>query len=138
MTPNFVRLAQLDDQHFVSACRHGLIHLTWGRVTVRLSRDEFGRLTSLLEEAVTALPPISLRDRDLRITSRLDEDCELQLGSLVLLLSPARCAELAQAAQEAQVRLDRILASGVWDKDESEEHAPGLIEQFRQIRFSRN
>lgn len=138
MTPNFVRLAQLDDQHFVSACRHGLIHLTWGRVTVRLGRDEFRRLASLLEEAVTALPPVSLRDRDLRITSRLDEDCELGLGSLVLLLSPVRCAELAQAAQEALTRLDRILASGVWDKSESEEPAPGFVEQFRQIRFSRN
>ncbi len=138
MTPNFVRLTQLDDQHFITACRHGLVHLTWGRVTVRLGRDEFRRLASLLEEAVTALPPISLCDQDLRVTSRLDEDCELQMGSLVLLLSPVRCAELAHAAQEATSRLDRILASGVWDKDEPEEDRPGILEQFRQIRFSRN
>ena len=138
MTPNFVRLVQLDDQHFVSACRHGLIHLTWGRATVRLGRDEFRRLATLLEEAVTELPPISLRDRDLRITYRLDEDCELQLGSLVLLLSPARCAELAQAAQEAINRLDRILSSGAWDRDEPGERSPGFLDQFRQISFSRN
>ena len=138
MTPNFIRLTQLDDQHFISACRHGLIHLTWGRVTMRLGRDEFRRLASLLEEAVTALPPISLRDRDLSVTSRLDEDCELQIGSLVLLLSPARCAELAQAAQEALGRLDRILASGVWDRDEPKEEPLGFLEQFRRIRFSRN
>ena len=139
MTPNFVRLVQLDDRHFVSACRHGLIHLTWGRITVRLGRDEFRRLATLLEEAVTELPPASLRDRELRITYRLDEDCELQLGSLILLLSPTRCAELAQAAQDAITRLDRILASGVWDQDEAqEERSPGFLEQFRQTHFSRN
>jgi hypothetical protein len=138
MTPSFVRLVQLDDQHFISACRHGLIHLTWGRVTARLGRDEFRRLAALLEEAVTELPPTSLRDRDLRITYRLDEECELQVGSLILLLSPARCAELAQASQEALTRLDRILASGAWDRAEPEGHSPGVLDQFRRITFSRN
>ena len=64
--------------------------------------------------------------------------CELQLGSLILLLSPDRCAELAQAAQDAVTRLDRILASGVWDQDEAGERSPGFLEQFRQTHFSRN
>jgi hypothetical protein len=138
MTPNFVRLAQLDDQHFLSACRHGLIHLTWGRVTVRLARDEFARLASLLDEAVSSPPPATLRDRDLRVTTRLGEECELQMGSLVLLVTPDRFAELATAARDGLNRLDKILASGLWDNDESESGPPDFLAQLRRFFFSRN
>jgi len=138
MTPHFLPLAQVDDQHFVTACRHGIIHLTWGRVTMRLSRDEFRRLAALLEQAADALPPISFRDGDLRITARLDEDSEFQMGSLVLLLSPARFQEFARAMQQAVERLDEILASGVWDRQEPEPPKTSFLEQLRKTSFSRN
>lgn len=138
MTSNFLPLAQLDDQHFVTACRHGIIHLTWGRVTMRLSRDEFRRLAALIEKVVDALPPISLRDGELRITARLDEDSEFQMGSLVLLLSPAQFQEFACTMQQAVERLDEILASGVWDKQEREPPKISFLEQLRKTSFSRN
>jgi hypothetical protein len=92
----------------------------------------------MLHEAMTALPPVSLRDRHLRITSPLDGDLELQIGSLILLLSPERSAELAQALQDALGRLDRILASGVWDEEEPEETPSGFLDQLRKTRFSLN
>jgi hypothetical protein len=138
MMPNFVRLAQLDDQHFVTACRHGLIHLTWGRVTARLTREEFRQLVGMLQQAQATLSPASLRQGDLRITTRPDEECELQIGKLVLLLSPDQFEGLARIAQEALHRLDRILASGAWDKEEPAQAPPGFLEQFRRVPFSRN
>jgi hypothetical protein len=138
ITPNFLRLAQWDDQHFATACRHGLVHLTWGRITTRLTRNEFRQLAALLQQAEDASPPISLHDRDLRITTRLDEDCELQIGPLVLLLSPTHFDALVRLAQEAVDRLDKILASGVWDRDEPEQGPSDFLEQFRRIHFSRN
>jgi hypothetical protein len=138
MTPHFLPLAQIDDQHFITACRHGVVHLTLGRVTLRLRQDEFRRLVALLEQAGVASPPTSLRDGDLRITSRPDEDCELQMGSLILLLAPAKFGELVQAAQEALNRLDKVLASGAWDEPEAEETASNPLEQFRRVPFSRN
>lgn len=138
-TPHFLPLAQLDDQHFITACRHGVVHLTWGRVTVRFGRDEFKRLVGLLERTTDALPPHSTHDGDLRVTYRQDEDCELQMGSLILLLSPSGFGEFVETAREALQRLDEILASGMWDRDEPEEDTPAsFLEQFRRVPFSRN
>jgi hypothetical protein len=138
MASHFLPLAQMDDRRFISACRHGVVHLTWGRVTARFRQDEFRRLVRLLEQAMNASPPVSLRDRDLRVTSRLKEDCELQMGSLVLLLSPADLRDFARVGQEAVGRLDEILASKVWDEPEEEEAPSNPLERFRQFSFSRN
>lgn len=138
MASHFMPLAQMDDQRFIAACRHGIVHLTWGRVTARFRQDEFRRLVRLLERAIDATPPVSVRDRDLRVTTRLNEDCELQLGSLVLLLSPADLKEFARVGQEAVGRLDEILASGAWDEPEEEEAPSNPLEQFQQFSFSQN
>jgi len=136
--PHFVRLAEIDDQRFITACRHGLVHLTWGRTTIRFSRDEFRRLAGLLERAIDALPPASVGDGTLSVTCRLDGDCELRLGVLVLLLSPDEFQELAQAARQGVDRLDKILASGVWDREESQEPPPSPLDQLGQVSFSNN
>lgn len=138
MVSHFMLLAQMDEQRFIAACRHGIVHLTWGRVTARFRQDEFRRLARLLERAMDASPPASVRDRDLRVTLRLDEDCELQMGSLVLLLPPVEFQEFARVGQEAVKRLDEILASGAWDEPEEGEAPSNPLEQFRQFSFSHN
>jgi hypothetical protein len=135
--PQFLRLAQIDDQHFITACRHGLVHLTWGRATVRLSRDEFRRLAALLARALEGLPPTSVRDGEMRITCRREEVCEARLGPWVLLLSPAEFEQFAGLSDEAVGRLDKLLASGAWDEEE-EEAAPDFSEQLRRNPFSLN
>ncbi len=136
--PDFLQLARIDGQRFIAACRHGLVHLTWRRTTIRFSRDGFRRLAGLLERAADALPPSTARDGEIRVTCRLDEDCELQVGSLVLLISPAEFQALVKAASEAMRRLDQILDSGVWDRGPAEDAPPGVLEQFRRFSFSRN
>ena len=135
--PHFVILAQIDPRHSISACRHGMVHLTWARITVRFVRDEFQRLARLLQQAVDNLPPSSIRDGNLWVTSRPDEDCEIRMGSLVLLLTPTEFHEFGKLAQEAAKSLKRILASGMWDGQEPEP-PPSLLEQIQRIRFSRN
>ena len=138
--PHFVRLAEIDDRRFVSACRHGLVHLTWGRTTTRFSRDEFRRLVALLQRSADAPPPASFREGKLSVTCRLDDDCEFQMGPLVLLLSAKQFQEFVTMVSTATRRMDQLLDSGVWDEKEPEEtpEQPGFLEQFRKPLFSRN
>jgi len=137
-TPHFVRLAEIDERRFITACRHGLIHLTWKRTTIRMTRDELWQLAGLLEQASDALPPATKRAGELVITYRQDEDCEFQIGPLVLLLSPAEFQAFVKAAREATHRLDEILESGMWDDEEPEDEPSDFWEQLRRIPFSRN
>ena len=136
--PHFLRLAEIDERRFINACRHGLVHLTWSRITIRLSRDELRRLAGLLARSAESLPPSSVRDGMMQVTRSLDEDCELQLGSLKLVLSPDEVQALGGAVQEAVQQLDQILEAGMWDDDEPEDAPPTIIEHFRRHRFSEN
>lgn len=136
--PSFMQLARIDGRRFITACRHGLVHVTWGRITLRFSREEFRRLSGLVERAADALPPDSVRDGDLRVTCRLDGDCEVRVGPLALLLPPAEFQAFVGAIGEAVKRLDQILASGMWDQDEADEAPPNVLEQLRRTIFSRN
>lgn len=133
----FVTLAQLDPQHFVATCRNALVHVTWGRVTIRFTRDEFPRLARLFEFAAAARPPATFRDGAAIITTRPGEDAELQLGPLVLLLPRDEFQRFAQAVQDAARGLDQFLAQGGF-RDEPGEPEPGLLEQLRRPGFSRN
>jgi hypothetical protein len=136
--PSFMKLARIDGRRFITACRHGLVHVTWGRITLRFSQEEFRRLGGLLERAADALPPGSVRDGELRVVCRPDEECELRVGPLVLLLPPAEFQALVEAVREAVQRLDQILSSGMWDEDEADEAPPSVLEQLRRTIFSRN
>ena len=139
--PHFVRLAEIDARHFINACRHGLVHLTWDRVTVRFTRDEFRRLASLLARS-SASPAVWFRDGELEAACRAHGDCALQLGSLTLALSLEEYHALSRVAQEAVAQLDMILDAGMWDEreaDGSESARPtSILDRFRQHRFSDN
>jgi hypothetical protein len=132
-----MRLAQIDEERFISACRHGLVHLTWARATVRFSRDEFRRLVALLNRATSAGPPATFHDGVFRVTSRLDAESELSTGSWILQLSADAWHEFTGAAREALHRLDEILASGMWD-GEPEKAQSGVFEGIRRVPFSKN
>jgi hypothetical protein len=133
-----MQLARINGHHFMTACRHGLVHVTWDRVTLRLSRDEFRRLTGLLEQTEDALLPSSTREGNLQVIRRSDEDCELRVGAWILLLSPVEFQSFLRAAQEAVRRLDEILASGIWDTEDVEDTQPSFFERLRQHTFSDN
>lgn len=136
--PHVLTLAQVDDQHLIAACRHGLVHLTWGRITVRFSQDEFSRLAGLLTEATEEPAAASVSDGGLRITARPDDECECQFGPLVLLFAPNDFVQFAQTVQEAARRLHEFLASGVWERDAQEDAPQGALQQSQRIPFSLN
>ena len=133
-----MQLARIDGHRFVTACRHGLVHVTWGRVTMRLSRDEFRHLTRLLERTEDSLLPSSGRQGEIQVTCRADEDSEVRVGAWILLLSPADLQTFIRVAQQAVHRLDEILASGIWDSEETEDTQPSFLERLRQHTFSDN
>jgi len=136
--PHFVRLVEIDDQRFISACRHGLVHLTWGRATLRLLRDEFRSLANLLERVSEAQAPASAHDGQIEVSARLDGDGELRVGSLVLLLSPEELRQFAKSAREAVIRMDRLLGSGMWSRDEEDTSKPESGTPFQRTPFSEN
>jgi hypothetical protein len=107
-------------------------------MTLRFSRDEFRLLVKLVGRAADERLPNTARDGALRVTCRVDEDCELRVGPLVLLLSPAEFQAFLGAAKEAMQRLDEILASGIWDKPAADESPPGILEQLQRFSFSQN
>jgi hypothetical protein len=137
MVPYFLPLARLDDQHYITACRHGLVHLTWGRTTTRFSRAEFQKLAGLVAEALGPYPT-TIRDGDLRITFSPEGDCEVQVGPLVVVLSSAEFAKFARLLPEAAQQLAKILASRVWERDEQEAGPGDLLSQLRRTLFSQN
>lgn len=138
MTPHFVRLVEIDERRFITACRHGLVHVTWGRTTIRFSRDEFRQLAGLLGQVTDSLSPASGRAGKLSVTYRPDEDGEIRMDALVLLLSPVEFQAFVKAAQEAVQKLDEILASGAWNHEEPEDSPPDLLENLRRNPFSKN
>jgi hypothetical protein len=138
--PHFVRLAEIDERRFINACRHGLVHLTWRRITVRFSRDEFRRLARLVARSVDS-PPGWSRDGELEVSYNAHQDCELRFGSLSLAVSPKEYLALHTAVEEAVEQLDKILDAGMWDQpgtEEPEDVPPSILERFRQHRFSEN
>jgi hypothetical protein len=138
-TPHFVRLAEIDDRHFFTACRHGLVHLTWARTTLRLTRKEFREITRLLTPATDPDSPTAGRSGDVRFAYRPDDECELQIGSVVLLLSASEFQAFATTAQEALKHLTKLLSSGAWDKEEEAAEPPSDIsERLRRNPFSEN
>lgn len=136
--PHFLTLAQIDERRFISACRSGVIHLTWDRATLRLDRQEFRRLAWLLERAADIQPPTSLRDGDLSVTHRPEGECEFQVGPAVLFLCSDDFRRLTEAAWEAMARLDEILASGAWEQPQEEEGPPEPLDRAGRVPFSRN
>ena len=137
-TPHFLRLADIDETRSISGCRHGLVHLSWGRATIRFARDEFRRLAGLLARAADSLGASFLRDGELEVTFQPEDECRVRAGAAMLLLSPDEYHELERAARAAVQRLDEILGSGMWDRHEPEEASRDFWEPLRRNLFSEN
>ena len=134
--PRFWRLAEIDDRRFITACRPGSIHLTWERVTLRFTRDEFRHWAGLLDRAAGTPPPVSVGDGMLQVHHRAAEGYELRIGPVALLLSHDEFQQLVEAARRAVDHLDEILASGVWDKPDLPEAMPRTLDDLFRTPFS--
>jgi hypothetical protein len=130
-------LAQIDEQHFITGCRHGLVHVTWERVTIRFSREEFRQLAGLLERASGAHLASAVQEGEMYVTSDLNQAREVRVGSSSLLLSASEFHKFVRAVHEAIERLDEILASGIWEQ-EPEQPQGSFLDQLRRASFSKN
>lgn len=138
-TPRFFKLAEIDEYRFIMGCPHGMIHLTWGRMTVRFTRDEFRRIAGILQRATDGLPPVFVQDGEIHVSYRADGDSELRLGPLVLLLSGHDIVDLTRAARDAVHHLDDIIASGMWDREQAgDETQADLTSTLGRTHFSLN
>ena len=136
--PHFWRLAEIDARRFITACRPGSIHLTWHRMTLRFTRDEFRRLVKLLEQAAEAGPPVSVREGLVQIEWHQAGRCELRIDVMALRLSPEEFEQLVTASRRAVAHLDEILASGVWDRPDPPEAASQTVDDLFHTPFSDN
>jgi hypothetical protein len=136
--PHFLTLAQLDEQHFANACRHGIVHLTWGRVTARFTRDEFRQLADLLAKIAHCPHPIWLHEGELLVRVAPGEEGEVRIGPLAFHLAYGEFQQFAQTVQLAAQHLDSFLASGVWEREEPEDATDGVFEPLRRSPFSLN
>jgi hypothetical protein len=135
--PFSIPLAQIDERRFITACRHGMVHLIWERVTIRFSRDEFRQLAGLVERAAHARIAFTIQEGEMHVTCDLSQGGEVRVGSSSLLLSASEFQELVRAVGDAVRRLDEILASGIWDQ-EPEPPQDSFLEQLRRASFSDN
>jgi hypothetical protein len=131
-------LASIDRLRFITACRHGLIHLTWGRITLRLGRNEFRRMVRFLDATATNPATAQVRDGEVRLTLRIDEESEFRVGAAVLLLAPNEFSAFVSLCRQARDELEKILASGVWDRDQVDDEPPDHLAQFKPDSFSKN
>lgn len=139
--PHFITLAKIDEAHLITACRHGVVHLSWGRASVRFSRGEFERLASLVRKVADAPPPATEHERELRVISRIEEDSELRVGPVVILMNPDEWQAFTTAMKKAMRTLSSVLSSGAWSEPDEDEHRgapPNPLAQLRDANFSDN
>jgi hypothetical protein len=137
--PRFTILSRIDDTRFISACPHGMVHLTWERLTLRLRVDEFEALALLLGHAVPGNEhlPGSRAAGSLRLSYRPGDPPEVCIGVAALRLKMIELRQLAAAVEEARLRLGQIAASGEWDQPDPERPADPFA-GLKQNPFSVN
>lgn len=135
--PRFTILAHIDDTRFISACAHGVAHLTWERLTLRLRLDELEAVARLMAAHPAGEDRSARAESGLLLAFRPGPPAELHVGTVVLRLSPAEVRQLGGALQQACRRLDEIRAGGEWDTSEPSP-PPDRPVPFGPIPFSKN
>lgn len=132
MSPShFVRLAQVEGQGIISACRHGVVHLSWANVTVRLELAEFERLARLLSRGSALSTRAPLCEGDYCLAAE-GPRYRIGLAALDLWLSAAEFLTLVEMVASAHRRLHELLESDEWrEPDPDEEELPSLDELSR-------
>jgi hypothetical protein len=135
---HFSRLAHAPGQGVVSVCRHGLVHLTWGNVTIRLERDLFLRLGRLLDRALAITTPIPIYDGELSVG--FDQThFRITVDAIEWSLSAEDFLVFREMVQKAARRLEALIASGRWEEpDEAEAPILSLMDEAGEPRFSLN
>jgi hypothetical protein len=135
---HFSRLAHAPGQGVVSVCRHGLVHLTWGNVTLRLERELFLRLGRLLDRALAIASPVPIYDGELSVG--FDQThFRVTVDAIEWSLSAEAFLVFRDMVGEAAQRLEALVAAGRWrEPDEAEPPPLDLLDEAGEPRFSLN
>jgi hypothetical protein len=134
---HFIPLASHDDYCDFSFCRHGVVHLMWWNVTVRLEAGEFQHLASLLERGTTLASSIPLGDGDFAVTLE-EERYRVRMGPVEFVLTADEYLAMTDTALEAARQLERVLASDEWHDWEPEPDLLGYSDGWQMSGFSLN
>ncbi len=115
--PHFIQLAQYQNSGLITTCRHGVVHLTWLNLTVRLHEPDFRRLVRLLERGTALSDPAPIHDGEMAAAFEGDA-YRVTVANMELILAPADFISLSRMAMEAGRRLEEIAGSEAWDEPE--------------------
>lgn len=113
---HFIQLATAEDWGSVIVCRHGVVHLRWGNLTIRLPHEAFGRLVRLVNLGSTLASPIPLRDRELGVA--IEEDgYRVSVDFLELVLSAEAYLAFLMLLTDALRKLQEVMARDDWEQE---------------------
>ncbi len=134
---HFVPLASYDDYCDFTYCRHGVVHLLWWNVTVRLETDQFQHLASLLERGTSLTSSIPLGDGDFSVTLE-ENQYRVRMGQVEFVLTMDEYLAMTDTALEAARQLERVLTSDEWHDWEPEPDLLGYPDGWEISGFSLN
>ncbi len=111
---HFKRLAFLEKWGSIVVCRHGVVHLRWENVTIRLRVETFQQLASLVNEGSPLPAPFSFSDGDLCVATE-EFDYRVTIRSVELLLAADAWLAFELLVADAADQLDQLLARDAWE-----------------------
>jgi hypothetical protein len=135
---HFIQLASAEDWGSVLVCRHGVVHLRWGNVTVRLPHEVFSRLVRLVGQGSTLASAIPLRDGELGVAIE-EGGYRVAVDFLELVLTAEAYLAFLMLVKDAFCKLEEVMARDDWQQEpESLSFADDAQELLRPHRFSLN
>jgi hypothetical protein len=103
-------------------CRHGVVHMRWENLTLRMEIEEFRRLAHLVERVGGARPPFSLADRELSLATDdvyagREQAYRVAFGAVELSLPADGWSAFQILIQDAAYRLDQVTAREDWQQE---------------------
>lgn len=119
---HYIRLAYLERWGSMVVCRHGIVHVRWDNLTLRLEIEEFQRLAKLVNRAISAAPPFSFADSELSLTADYlipgqEPTYRIGIDAVELLLSEDGWTAFQILVQDAAYRLGQVTARDDWQKE---------------------
>lgn len=134
MCDRLVMLARLDPRRWVSCCEHGVTHLSWDNVSMRIPLQKLGAISQALQECAQVA-------RQFRIASTGDvcvvydqyDLYQVWLGGVGLCLAPADFRRLCEVVTEAS---RHPMACASWSEPATSDAEPPIRTTFHL--FSQN
>ena len=136
---HYIPLAHREEWGSVVVCRHGVVHLQWRNLTIRLHWDAYHRLADLLARDSVLASPVPLCDGDLCVSAE-GESYRVTIGSVELVVPGDLFPTFEDLVVEASEELDTVMADADWQEepDGDSPAGPSLNPPWQLPQFSLN